>query len=78
MPDKKHTAPEVLTGSTGNPLADAPTRVLLITFASGLTGALCYAFGADAALTASLGTTASAGAALAAVLFDAIGPFRKR
>jgi trans-2-enoyl-CoA reductase len=70
--DKKKTTAQIVTGSTGNAMVDAPPRVLLVTFAGGLATALCLAFGADAALTGALVTTSSAGAGIAAVLFDGL------
>lgn len=60
-----------LTGSTGDAVTDAPPRILLGTFACGLTTAACIIFNADTALTGALVTTAGSGAGLTAILFDA-------
>ena len=72
MPEKKNTATEVLTGSTGNAAIDMTPRAAFIAFAGGCATIACAAFGVDTALTGIVVTTASTGAVLAAAFFDGV------
>jgi hypothetical protein len=70
MPEKKNTATQVLTGSTGKAAIDMTPRAAWVTFAGSCATIACALGGVDTALTGIVVTTASTGAVLAAAAFD--------
>ena len=76
MPEKKNTATQVLTGSTGNAAVDFTPRSAWVAFAGAIATIVSIAFGFDVALTGAVVTAATTGAVLAAAAFDAT--LRKR
>ena len=73
MPDeKKYSAAEVLTGSTGNAKADVTPRGAFMGMATGGAALVCYAFQTDATLTGLIFGFTFNVAYLSTVLFDGV------